>query len=166
MKQINRCLSVFIALVMVLGVFNVIPAEVFAADGVSYVERSWNYSTNQVDEETKMCSDATPISSLGDYQGVSLGDGWYYLDRTSTFSNRVNAFGNIKLILCDDNQLNLNEGLRVPAGSTLTVYAQEAGTGVLYAAGLKYTAGIGSDDEDDDEEDGGVIGEPEVFIPF
>ena len=62
--------------------------------------------------------------------------------------------GDVKLILRDGKTLTLKKGIRVPEGSSLTIYGQSNDSGKLDARAGSYNAAIGSNDRDDDEEQG------------
>ncbi len=81
-----------------------------------------------------------------------LTSGWYvvngnvgitpYLDCYNNSTKRINVSGDVKLILADDATLDVTHtetpsvsgGIHVPAGSSLTIYRQSEGTGVLNAS--------------------------------
>ena len=74
--------------------------------------------------------------------------GWYYLNSNVTKNGRVESItGDVYLILKDGCTLDV-KGLYVPAGSTLTIYGQSAGTGKLYSH-PSGGAGIGGYDSHD-----------------
>lgn len=89
--------------------------------------------------------------TLNEYIPVSDGisamsEGWYAVSGDIQTSNRVVVSGSVNLILCDDSALTASKGISVNNGSSLTVYAQSGGSGVLETsvpdAG---NAGIGGD---------------------
>ena len=157
MRVLKKSVSVLLILTMVISLFTVIPFEVGAAVKISYIDRYYNPEYEKIEETQRTCDNPTKLSSFPDMQGVTLGDGWYYVDESRTFSNRVNIFGYVYLILCDDVTLTLDEGFRVPENYQLSIYGQAADSGKLIAHSDDYKAAIGSDDEDDDEEDGAGI---------
>ena len=81
-----------------------------------------------------------------------LTSGWYvvngnvgitpYLDCYNNSTKRINVSGDVKLILADGATLDVTHtetpsvsgGIHVPAGSSLTIYRQSEGTGVLNAS--------------------------------
>ena len=94
-------------------------------ESADYVERSWNGT--QVVSETKTVT-AVPVPSNG-----NMTSGWYILNSNVTKSGRVESItGDVHLILGDGCTLDV-KGLYVPAGTTLTIYGQSAGTGRLYS---------------------------------
>ena len=94
-------------------------------ESAPYVERSWNGT--QVVSETKTVT-AVPVPSNG-----NMTSGWYILNSNVTKSGRVESItGDVHLILGDGYSLDV-KGLYVPAGTTLTIYGQSAGTGRLYS---------------------------------
>jgi|GEM_PF-5247125 len=80
---------------------------------------------------------------------TELADGWYIISGDVTINETVFVTGNVSLILADGCTLIVNgtvnlgiAGINVPAGSSLTIYGQAGGTGVLNATG-HVGAGIG-----------------------
>ena len=74
--------------------------------------------------------------------------GWYVVDQDVTIAgttNRLWVRGDVKLILSDCARLTIEGSLKVPSGSSLTIYAQSEGEdkGELYAGPAQYClAGI------------------------
>ena len=77
----------------------------------------------------------------------TLSSGWYALDSTITTNQRVVISGNVNLILESEHLLTANAGIEVSQGSSLTLWAQTAGTtsdtGAIIATGSAQNAGIG-----------------------
>lgn len=72
--------------------------------------------------------------------------GWYLVTGTLNLENGLYIVGDVKLILADGAQLIANSGIWDGYGSdsTLTIYGQENGTGILRAtSGSSYGAAIG-----------------------
>lgn len=91
------------------------------------------------------------ISGISDVVDVKLADGWYVLDASKSFSNRISISGNVNLILTDGAKLTANGGIGVTKGNNITIWCQSGGTGEIYASpkelgydGL-FIAGIGGD---------------------
>ena len=100
-------------------------AQAAGEASVNYIERSWNGT--EVVSETKTMQ-AQPVPSNG-----NMTSGWYYLNGDVTKNGRVESItGDVCLILCDGYTLEV-KGLYIPAGSTLTIYGQTAGTGKIYS---------------------------------
>ena len=96
---------------------------------------------NSVDEPA-----ARMISALKDVSGVSMSNGWYVVDKNTTFQNRIEILGNVNIILADNTTLNARKGIHVPYASTLHIWAQRDGSGLLKANADSPTpqvAGIG-----------------------
>ena len=75
-----------------------------------------------------------------------LSDGWYLVTGTLNLENGLYIVGDVKLILADGAQLIASSGIWDGYGldSTLTIYGQESGTGVLRAVSdSSYGAAIG-----------------------
>ena len=110
-----------------------------SADGeisdVSYVDHVWNGSAIVTEAKTH---DAVPVPSDG-----NMTSGWYYLNSDVVVNGRIETItGDVNLILGDGCTLNV-KGLYVPAGKTLTVYGQIAGTGKIYSHPEKNQGGAG-----------------------
>ena len=95
--------------------------------------------------------DCTPIDSAT----TSLSAGWYVVKGTVAISSTVTVTGDVKLILADGCSLTVTgttatgtykAGINVAAGNSLTIYAQENGTGSLTATAGSNGAGIGGDE--------------------
>lgn len=70
---------------------------------------------------------------------------WYKADGKVTVPGDLTVSGDVNLILKDGCELTVDEGVRVPEGSSLTIYAQSEGddAGELIATGAGGSAGIG-----------------------
>ena len=60
---------------------------------------------------------------------------WFVADRNQFFSERCVVQGNVHLIIKDGVTITCADGIWVPAGSSLNIYAQNNGTGAIYAVG-------------------------------
>ena len=107
----------------------------------SYIDADGNPQTEQ-------CS---PLDSTT----TSLETGWYIVKGNVTISSTVTVSGDVKLVLADGATLTVNgtttsgtykAGINVAAGNSLTIYAQENGTGSLTATGGNNGAGIGGNE--------------------
>ena len=99
-------------------------------DDVAYVDETGAVQTQ--DGVTEVTAEDTTWES-----------GWYVAQGDVIIDHRVVVNGTVVLILADDCTLTVNGGINVSAGNSFTVYAQEAGTGVLTATGGSKQAGIG-----------------------
>ena len=80
------------------------------AQGVNYIERSWNQATKTIKSETKTCSKYKDFSTLSDNKGArGIGDGygadfkWVVLKKSQSIKQLV-VQGEAHLILCDGAQ--------------------------------------------------------------
>ena len=125
------------------------------SDKMIYIDRSWNESTKEIEEEVRTVDSFTDVSSLSDRTGVTMSNGTYVLKSDKTFNDhRLTVSGNVKLILCDGHTLNCKYGIRVMPGSTLTIYGQEDDSGKLIAGKNDNCAAIGGNK---DESNGNII---------
>ena len=119
--------------------------------GVPYTARSWNSTNAALTEQLSYyAGEYTNVSSI---TNDTMSDGWYVLDGSRTFENRITVSGSVRLILTDGMTLTAEKGIRVPEGATLRIYGQTNDSGKLIATANGYNAAIGSNDEDDGDED-------------
>ena len=91
------------------------------------------------------------VSLLVDNPGVTMANGWYVVDESKSFDNRIQIVGTVHLILADGTTLNANKGIHVPHGSTFHVWGQSwpdvntMGKLKADARSLEGYAGIGGD---------------------
>lgn len=130
MKHFKKYTAVLLS---VLFLFSLLPFGVAAESSVSYIDADGN---------TQSVNAASVGSST-----VSLGGGWYAVSSDVTVSSRIICTGNVNLILADGCTLTASLGISVNAGNTLTVYAQQAGTGKIETGTVdSHYAAIGGDD--------------------
>ena len=70
-------------------------------------------------------------------------NGWYAIMRYGNNSHIITVDGTVNLILCDNVQYYAQKGIVLNPGSHLIIWGQSGGTGLLYAYGENYYAGIG-----------------------
>ena len=93
------------------------------------------------------------VSLLVDNPGVTMANGWYVVDESKSFDNRIQIVGTVHLILADGTTLNANKGIHVPHGSTFHVWGQSwpdvntMGKLKADARSLEGYAGIGGEKE-------------------
>ena len=84
---------------------------------------------------------------------TTLETGWYVVANSLEFTQYLTINGNVNIVLMDGKTLSVNAttssfsmkpGILVASGNSLTIYAQEVGSGALEAIGDTYGAGIGS----------------------
>ena len=99
-----------------------------AADGSMQSCDSWQEITDDT-------------NCLNDIQG-----GWYVLSGDKTQKKRIEVTGAVNLILCDGMEWTLEEGIHVPAGSSLTIWQQSSWAGkITVKKPSSIWAGIGGD---------------------
>ena len=88
----------------------------------------------------------TPITdyTVINPNSASLPSGWYVAAGDITATSRLTVTGNVNIILCDGATLTAEKGIRVDNGNSLTIWAQEEGTGKLIATNEYSHAAIGS----------------------
>gem|GEM_PF-3191079 len=72
--------------------------------------------------------------------GTAGNTNWIVVNNDMTVSDRITINGTVNLILCDGAVLTADKGITVLKGNTLNIYAQQDGTGSLYAYGNKVTS--------------------------
>ncbi|MBR3469724.1 MAG: MucBP domain-containing protein [Lachnospiraceae bacterium] len=147
-SKIARLALAFVAMVVMFVMFG--PATQKAwADGVL--------------EPVKYVDAAGNTLAVRDYVRIDenlpqeLDTGWYYIDGNEYFTNGLNISGNVNLILCDGQYLVFLQGVYVPEGASLTIWAQKEGTGVMNVLGIPGSAAIGGNFFDDNAHDCGTI---------
>lgn len=108
---------------------------------ISYQEATW--SGNEV-TYTSQTADCTAVESST--EAVTWYDGCYVVSGEVNITEPITVSGAVNLILADGCTLNANSGIVVETGNSLTIYAQENGTGTLNATGTTdsdYNAGAG-----------------------
>ncbi len=72
--------------------------------------------------------------------GTAGNTNWIVVNNDMTVSDRITINGTVNLILCDGAVLTADKGITVLKGNTLNIYAQQDGTGSLYAYGNNVTS--------------------------
>ena len=112
-----------------------------AADAITYLDECGN-----------TCSVAAGACTLVTAATTELKDGrWYVVANPDVVSGGMTVSGSAQLILCDGMSLTVQgghhqAGIAVPQGTSLSIYGQAAGTGVLRTTGGESGAGIGGGD--------------------
>ncbi len=140
----KRILSLFLALVMVFSMMpmNIITAS--AAEKITYsttnqaIEYQYYDSTSESWKTGTLEANAYNLVGTDEEWNADQNEGWYVAGSDIEISNRVSVVGDVKLVLTDGNTLNCAAGIKVPEGSSLTIYGQTAGTGTLKATGATY----------------------------
>ncbi len=92
-------------------------------------------------------ADGTPSTALARLvsaisQQTTMREGWYVVTDEVTIAT-TEVSDEVNLILADGAKLTVNGGIGVDKGYTLTIYAQQGGSGELIANGADNCAGIG-----------------------
>ena len=122
----RRILSIICALALCLGL---LPATAWAADSVTYLtwsEEQGKLVTDTCDSYTSLNSSSN-ISSLGT-EGQQK---WYVLKGNNSRRFRIEVKGDVHLILSNNCTLTAQQGIHVPGGSSLTIYAQSEDADVM-----------------------------------
>ncbi len=113
----KRMISILLIAVMCLAM---LPITAFAADGVSYLDYTFDEQTLTLTEHKKTVTDYTEVT--GDL--TSWSSGWYVVKGEVTVGSRITVSGEVHLILMDGAALNANAGIKLASGNTLHIYAQ------------------------------------------
>lgn len=88
---------------------------------------------------------------------AELNNEWFAVRSNVTVNSRINVKGNVNLILCNGVELKAENGIHVPSGSSLTIWAQSLDSNVAgkltVPTGESGASGIGGNDN----ENGGSI---------
>ena len=137
----RRMLPILLSLALCLSL---LPGTALAAEGdVTYIEYSWNASTNTLSsvERKKSAGEYTVIEEgTWDWgHQMNTQEFWYVVNHDITISPEVIVYGDVHLILQDGCTLTVQNGIRTaesaPPNSrsdkSLTIYGQSEGTGKL-----------------------------------
>ena len=91
---------------------------------IEYIECSW--TNGSVKKETRTGA-ASTVKVFPKTNNTTLASGWYHVNEDITVKKRLELTGDTHLILGDGYTLNVN-GLYIPEGKTLTIYAQSDGS--------------------------------------
>ncbi len=131
----KRMFSILFSLILILAM---LPVVLLAAENVHYIDE------NGVEQTVAA---AIEVKNTDRSWGTINTESWYLADGNLTINSTVTINGNVHLILADDSNFSVkdayNAGLRIPAGSSLCLYGQRQGTGILQATGGNNGAGIG-----------------------
>ena len=142
--KLKKMLSLLLTLIMAL---NMLPITVLAesTDSITYIKRSWN-GTKVVESEEPCTSYELLHNSNSSWYYIGQ-DGettWYVAQGNITMNGTtLSVRGNVNIILCDDADVTIKDGIEVKNGNSLTIYGQKKGTGKLYAKNNDKDAGIG-----------------------
>lgn len=129
MKKLCKPVSILLSFIMIFSLFTIIPLNVSAADGVEYIERSWD--GEKIIEEVRTCTDYTELSGRASDE---LSNGKYAVSHDMTVDSRLYVTnGSADLILCDGATLTLTSGITVRPQARLNIYGQSNATGKIYA---------------------------------
>ena len=98
------------------------------------------------DAETRTFTSATADDCTSVTKDTeTLADGWYVVADEVTCEKTITVSGTVNLILADGAKLTANDGICVEGENMLNIYAQDEGTGQLFArTASEHRAGIGS----------------------
>lgn len=122
----KRIFSIFCVLCLV---FTMLPATAWAADSVTYL--TWSEEQGKLVEATRdsyiSLTSSSNISSLGTEDQQR----WYVLKGNNSRRFRIEVKGDVHLILSNNCTLTAQQGIHVPGGSSLTIYAQSEDADVM-----------------------------------
>ncbi len=103
------------------------------AEDVSYIYYTVNEDGKTITKhEDGSQSTYTVLTSsvISNSNEDNLNTGWYVLNSTFTYGERIVISGDVKLILKDGCTLTAQKGIRINTDATLTIYAQSEGDGM------------------------------------
>ena len=104
---------------------------------VYYVNRTYDETTNHVISETLSVSEYTVVTD----DTTRMQNGYYVVNSDVTVNKRIQAVGEVHLILCDGARLYAQKG--ITAYGTLCIYGQSGDTGRLSASADTSQPGLG-----------------------
>lgn len=112
-------MSLLTALALCLSL---LPATAWAADSVTYL--TWSEEADKM--VTATCNSYTSLTSSSNISSLGTEDqqSWYVLKGDNSSRFRIEVKGDVHLILSNNCTLTAQEGIHVPDGSSLTIYAQ------------------------------------------
>ena len=116
------------------------------AQGIPYVDRSWDEATQRVVEKIDTCKDYRTFGGYDEWFG--LYDNQWYVVRGHVRQTALNVLGDAHIILCDNAVLDVKH-IKLESGKKLHIYGQQRGNGRLVArnteanSGYTDAAGIG-----------------------
>ena len=114
-----------------------------ATEGLIYVGRFWDADAALSKRAIGHCTDYTVVT--GSLTTLENGR-WYAVTGNVTLNSRLQVSGEANLLLCSGAKLSADKGIRVSSRNALNIYAQNEGSGQLYAkTNHEDNAGIGGD---------------------
>ena len=104
------------------------------ADDVNYIYYTVNADGKTITKHTDGSqADPTVLTStlLKNSNEDNLNTGWYVLNSTFSYGERIVISGDVKLILKDGYTLTAEQGIRINTDATLTIYAQSETVGTM-----------------------------------
>ncbi len=138
----KKVISIMLSLLMILSMVPMHSLTAFAADGVSYLDYTFDEATSTLTETEKTVTEYTEVTS----DLTAWSDGWYVVNGEVTVGNCIEVSGTVNLILADGASLTANRGISVNSGNAFIIYAQskdEAIMGKLTATNVSGASGIG-----------------------
>ena len=122
MKPLKKILFILLPLILIIGLLSTAPLGAGAIDGVSYIDE--NGDTQTADNVTELTEELLTSSQ----PAYVLQSGWYAVKSDLEVNSRINAAGDVHIILCDGYTFTAHKGITVPKTSnvtrSLTIYAQ------------------------------------------
>ena len=120
---------IFLSLALMLTTF----VSMWAED-VSYIYYKLSLSPlSRIEKYEGTASNPTVLTStlLEKSNEDNLDSGWYVLNSSFTYDERIVISGNVHLILCDGCTLTAKQGIRINTDATLSIYAQSEKVGTM-----------------------------------
>ena len=115
----RRMLPILLSLALCLSL---LPTAALAAEeGVTYIERSWDGSTNTVSSVTRTKSAGEYAVIDNTYTPTGWG-GWYIARGEVTINGKVTVNGSAQLILEDGCKLTVTQGIQVGGGTATSPF--------------------------------------------
>ncbi len=104
------------------------------AEDVSYIYYKLSlFPLSRIEKFEGKANNPTVLTStlLKNSNEDNLDSGWYVLNSSFTYDERIVISGNVHLILCDGCTLTAKQGIRINTDATLSIYAQSEKEGTM-----------------------------------
>lgn len=133
MQKLYKSISILLSIVMIISLFTIVPFTANAEEGIEYVDRTWDGTNKVVEEETKTCTNYTPMTSFQAGKSHTLSSGWYVAGNTVFGELTIN--GIVHMIVPDGVEMIVEKGIIVNNSydgyGTLDIYGQSGDSGKL-----------------------------------
>ena len=143
----KKPLSLLLTIFILLGLTPVTARADVTSPPVEYIKRAWDSENKTVVATTETCYSYELLHSSNSSWYTVGKDGettWYVAQGDITMNGTtLTVRGNVNIILCDDANVQIKDGIEVKTGYSLTIYGQSKDKGRLDSRNNDGDAGIG-----------------------